>query len=68
MKILARWVFPLMVKRYVRKSQEKFNSQYGGETKKHSKDTDIHIPRKKSQKTPKTNLRGEYIDYEEVEE
>lgn len=57
-KLLVRIVFPLLIKRFIRKSHEKFNQRYQNpnEKEENSKSEDLN-----------TDNSGEYVDFEELE-
>jgi len=60
-KLFFRIVFPLLIKRFIKKSHERFQKRYHSSNKnqedtKHNKNEDLN-----------TENSGEYVDFEEVE-
>lgn len=76
-KLLARFVFPLLIKKYVEKKQEKFHEQYkqqhGFDEGQHGEEGEVRIKYKPENKKKKSKSKedphddGEYVDYEEIE-
>ena len=72
-KLLARYVFPFLLKRWVNKKMGQFNGQAQFETEEKAKDYvkqhegEVKIKTNKSSKTETDNI-GDFVDYEEVEE
>ncbi len=72
-KVLARYIFPLFIKNFVRKAQENINRQQGyvdpEEAKK--REGEVNIESKASQNTAKEPNKqglGDYVDFEEIKE
>lgn len=63
-QIMVRFVAPWLLRRYVRKMQQRMNPDAYEHHKK--KQGDIHIPRKQKSKPTRTYGNAEYIDYEDV--
>lgn len=61
LRILVRFLFPYLVKRFINKQQEKFNNSRAGYS---STGSTSDSPKKKSDNKDKL---GDYVDYEEVE-
>ena len=71
-KALLRIFAPMMAKKMMDKAaknfEEQFNNPYYKEKPK-TKEGETYIEKKpqENKKTPKSNLDGEYVDYEEVD-
>lgn len=65
LKIIARYVFPLFIKRTVNKMEDKFRAQQ--EAQQPQQKVGETIIDKKPQTRKKGTDGGEYIDYEEIE-
>lgn len=66
-----RYVFPWLLKRYIRKTQEKFygKSSQQGKSKKQKKEGEVNIDYvPEDEKKKKDSDLGEYVDYEEIED
>ncbi len=64
-KIIARYVFPLFIKRTMNKMEDKFRAQQ--ETQQPQHKVGETVIDKKPQSQNKKPDSGEYIDYEEVD-
>jgi hypothetical protein len=62
-KLIFRYVVPLLARYFIRKSQKNFEEQ----TRQQKKRGEMHINYTPNQKKKKDEL-GEYVDYEEVDE
>jgi len=65
LKIIARYVFPLFVKRTMNKMEDKFRAQQEAQQPQHK--VGETVIDKKPQPRKKETDSGEYIDYEEIE-
>lgn len=65
LKIIARYVFPLFIKRTVNKMEDKFRAQQ--EAQQPQQKVGETVIDKKPQTRKKKADDGEYIDYEEIE-
>ncbi len=68
-KLFTRYLLPYILKRFIRKTEEKYKRQqqeYQDQTKKEG-DIRINYKNKKHQHK-KTDDLGEYVDYEEVDD
>ena len=68
-KLFTRYLLPYILKRFIRKTEEKYKRQqqeYQDQTKKEG-DIRINYKNKKHQQK-KTDDLGEYVDYEEVDD
>jgi len=72
-KLLARYIFPLFIKNFIKKAQENMNRQQGyvdpEKAKQHEGEVKIktNTQSKTSEDSPKQEL-GDYVDFEEVNE
>jgi hypothetical protein len=69
LRAFAKFAFPLLLKYYLKKFQQKFYQQ-NSHIEPNRKDGDTNIEftsEKKKRKSNNTENIGEYIDYEEVE-
>ncbi|MBN2728061.1 MAG: hypothetical protein JXR53_02465 [Bacteroidales bacterium] len=65
-RIMARWVAPWLLKRYIKRMQKRYDEQNGYVRGKDGK-TNIHIPRKDKNKKRSPNYDAEDISYEEID-
>ena len=70
LRAFAKFVFPLLLKYYLNKFQQKFYQQNTSiDPNRKEGDTNIEFTSdKKTRKGNKTENIGEYIDYEEIEQ
>ena len=68
LRILGRYIFPILLKRYIKKKQSQFNQQFNQQDSTLEKEGEVSI--KTKPKKSKTDMKdmGEYIDFEEVDE
>ncbi|MFK5856905.1 MAG: DUF4834 domain-containing protein [Bacteroidota bacterium] len=69
-KLIARYVMPWVIARFIKKQQEKFNNM-GGFPNPNSNtrdEGDVHIKTKKPNSTKNDDGFGEYVDFEDVDE
>jgi len=70
LKFLGRFVFPFLLKRYIKKKQSQFNQHFTQQqdTTSDVEEGKVTIKTKvKKTKSDKTDM-GEYVDFEEVDE
>lgn len=60
LKIIVKYLFPIIIKRFINKQQEKFNQQQTTNNPQ-SKSNNNHTSSSKKEKL------GDYVDYEEVD-
>ena len=65
-RIMARWVAPWLLKRYVSRMQKQYDEQQGVVRDKKS-NTTIHIPRKDKNKKRSPNYYAEDVSFEELD-
>jgi len=65
LKFLGRFVFPILLKRYVKKKQSQFNQQQNTNVEEEGK---VTIKTKPKKSKSDTSDMGDYVDFEEVDE
>jgi len=65
-RIMAKWVAPWLLKRYINRAQKQYDQQNGNVRSKDGKTT-IHIPRKDKKRNTRPNYDAEDIGFEEIE-
>ncbi len=60
LKVIVKYLFPILLKRFVNKQQERFNQQQYSSNNSNPKSH-------KSESVTKKETLGDYVDYEEVE-
>jgi hypothetical protein len=68
LKFLGRFVFPVLLKRYVKKKQSQFNQQFSQQGSPVEEEGKVSIKTKVKKSTSETDDLGEYVDFEEVDE
>ena len=68
LRILGRYVFPILLKRYINKKQSQFNQQFNHQDSNLEKEGKVSIKTKPKKSKNDTNDMGEYVDFEEVDE
>lgn len=68
LNLLGRFLFPVLLKRYVRKKQSQFNQQFNQQQDPVEKEGNVSIKTKPNKSKTDTNDMGEYVDFEEVDE
>jgi len=66
-QIMARWVGPWLLHRYITRLQERMNPG-AGQQKSQKTDSGVHIPRKQKSKSNRTYQSAEYVDFEDVDD
>ena len=66
MRILGRYLFPFLLKRYISKKQQNFHQKFSREDIEEEGKVTINKQSKKKQK--KSDDVGEYVDFEEIDE
>ncbi|MGM0567210.1 MAG: DUF4834 family protein [Bacteroidota bacterium] len=68
-KLFTRYLLPYILKRFIRKTEEKYKRQQRDYQDQTKKEGDIRINYKnKNHQHKKTDDLGEYVDYEEVDD
>ncbi len=69
-KLVARYVMPWVITRFIKKQQEKFNSMNGFPNANHNStnEGEVHIKTKKSNSAKNDDGFGEYVDFEDVDD
>lgn len=66
-KIIARYVLPLLVQRGMKSMQQKMQDQFGGQQQPSRREGDVTVERKRNGRPGNRPHDGEYIDFEEVD-
>lgn len=69
-KLFTRYLLPYIIKRFIRKTEERYKKQRKTYEDQNKKEGDIHISYKnrRGNQNKKSDELGEYIDYEEIDE
>ena len=68
LRILGRYVFPILLKRYINKKQSQFNQQFNQQDSSLEKEGKVSIKTKTKKSKNDTNDMGEYVDFEELDD
>jgi len=68
LRILGRYIFPILLKRYIKKKQSQFNQQFNQQDSTLEKEGEVSIKTKPKKSKNDTNDMGEYVDFEEVDD
>ena len=68
LRILGRYIFPILLKRYINKKQSQFNQQFNQHDSNLEKEGKVSIKTKPKKSKNDTNDMGEYVDFEEVDD
>ena len=68
LKLLVRFLFPVLLKRYFSKKQSQFNHQFNTQQYPVEKEGNVSIKTKPNKSKTDTNDMGEYVDFEDVDE
>ena len=69
LKSLVRFVFPILMKRYVKKKQSQFNQQFNQQQNTNVEEEGrVTIKTKPKKSKSETSDIGDYVDFEEVDE
>mgnify|MGYP001587621207 FL=1 len=68
LRILGRYIFPILLKRYINKKQSQFNQQFNQQNSPLDKEGEVSIKTKPKKSKNDTNDMGEYVDFEEVDD
>jgi len=67
-KLIARYVLPFFLKRFIHKMQDKAQQQYGNQQQETNVNVgETSIDKKPNQEGQSKNSVGEYVDYEEID-
>ncbi|MBL6874296.1 MAG: DUF4834 family protein [Flavobacteriales bacterium] len=68
-KYTIRLLAPFLIKRFANKMQDKFRQEFNQQYKNNdSKEGEVTIENKKKSSNSKTDIVGDYVDFEEVDE
>ncbi|MBT4479069.1 MAG: DUF4834 family protein [Flavobacteriales bacterium] len=68
LRILGRYIFPILLKRYIKKKQSQFNQQFNQQDSTLEKEGEVSIKTKPKKSKTDTDDMGEYVDFEEVDD
>ena len=68
LRVLGRYFFPILLKRYINKKQSQFNQQFNPQDSNLEKEGKVSIKTKPKKSKNDTNDMGEYVDFEEVDD
>ncbi len=68
LRILGRYIFPILLKRYINKKQSQFNHQFNQQDSTLENEGKVSIKTKPKKSKNDTNDMGEYVDFEEVDD
>ena len=68
LRILGRYIFPILLKRYINKKQSQFNQQFNPQDSTLEKEGKVSIKTKPKNSKNDANDMGEYVDFEEVDD
>jgi len=67
-KLIARYVLPFFLKRFIHKMQNKAQQQHGGQQQETNVNVgETSIDKKPNQQSQSNKSVGEYVDYEEID-
>jgi hypothetical protein len=68
-KLFTRYLLPYILKRFIRKTEERYKQQRKAYEDQNKQEGDIRIEyQNKKQRSKKTDNLGEYVDYEEIDD
>ena len=68
LRVLGRYFFPILLKRYINKKQSQFNQQFNQQDSPIEKEGKVSVKTKPKKSKTDTNDMGEYVDFEEVDD
>ena len=68
LRILGRYIFPILLKRYIKKKQSQFNQQFNQQDSTLENEGKVSIKTKPKKSKNDTDDMGEYVDFEEVDD
>tara|TARA_B100001094_G_scaffold206554_1_gene200419 strand:+ start:805 stop:1062 length:258 start_codon:yes stop_codon:yes gene_type:complete len=68
LRILARYIFPILLKRYINKKKSQFNQQFNQQDSTLEKEGKVSVKTKPKKSKNDTDDMGEYVDFEEVDD
>ncbi len=68
-KLVARYVMPWVITRFIKKQQQKFNDMNGVNNSNYdpTNEGEVHIKTKKTKSAKNDDDFGEYVDFEDVD-
>ena len=68
LRILGRYIFPILLKRYINKKQSQFHQQFNPQDSTLEKEGKVSVKTKPKKSKNDANDMGEYVDFEEVDD
>jgi hypothetical protein len=68
LKFLGRYIFPVLLKRYVKKKQSQFNQHFNQQQDTTVEEGKVTIKTKSKKSKSDTSDMGDYVDFEEVDD
>ena len=68
LRVLGRYFFPILLKRYIKKKQSQFNQQFNPQGSPVEEEGEVSIKTKPKKSKTDTDDMGEYVDFEEVDD
>ena len=69
LRVLGRYIFPILLKRYINKKQSQFNQQFNQQQNTNvEEEGKVTIKTKPKKSKSETSDIGDYVDFEEVDE
>ena len=68
LKFLGRYIFPVLLKRYVKNKQSQFNQQFNQQQDTTVEEGKVTIKTKSNKSKSDTSDMGDYVDFEEVDD
>ena len=68
LRILGRYILPILLRRYIKKKQSQFNQQFNQQNSPVDEEGEVSIKTKPKKSKTDTNDMGEYVDFEEVDD
>ena len=68
LRVLGRYILPILLRRYIKKKQSQFNQQFNPQNSPLEEEGEVSIKTKPKKSKTDTNDMGEYVDFEEVDD
>lgn len=65
-RLILRYVFPWILKRFIKKQQDKYNEYFDGQQTRKEGDVEIKVSKPPHENKEKDDF-GEYVDFEEID-
>ena len=67
-KLIVRLLIPILLKRFANKMQDRFNQHHQHQQESFKKEGEVTVEKTNFSRKKKSEVLGEYVDFEEVEE